>query len=116
MCCFPQVWVSASGVIAVVTFGLIGSATLQWGMSKKLVQTGACLAFYDVFVFILNGIIFFYVGSSCTNLIIRSDFYLAHPDGHTEVGGVTSTSYFFFQIFYRMVRPYHISRHVVWPS
>jgi|LauGreSuBDMM15SN_2_FD.fasta_scaffold146820_1 NhaP-type Na+/H+ or K+/H+ antiporter len=56
-----QVYVQASGVIAVVTFGLYGSATLQWGISKKVLQTKSLLAFYDVFVFILNGIIFFYV-------------------------------------------------------
>lgn len=33
-----QVYVEASGVVAVVTFGLVGSATMLWGTSKKLLQ------------------------------------------------------------------------------
>lgn len=34
-------------------------------------QGGEFFAFWDTFVFILNGIIFFYVGASSTNLVQR---------------------------------------------
>ncbi|GAX82549.1 hypothetical protein CEUSTIGMA_g9975.t1 [Chlamydomonas eustigma] len=76
-----QVWVQSSGVIAVVIFGLIGSATMQWGISQKVLQTRALFTFYDVLVFLLNGIIFVFVGASSTNLMIRADSFIPGDNG-----------------------------------
>lgn len=77
-----QIWVKCSGVIAVVVFGLWGSATVQWGMNSKNLTRGLYLGFYDVFVFILNGIIFFFVGASITNLVIHVGNFLEHEDNN----------------------------------
>ena len=98
-----QIWVECSGVISVVVFGLWGTATLQWGMNSKNLSRGLFLGFYDVFVFILNGIIFFFVGASCANLVIRSQSFLIGSSGHD---GYTSLSQFYGELAWRFAAIY----------
>jgi NhaP-type Na+/H+ or K+/H+ antiporter len=94
-----QIWVECSGVIAVVIFGLWGSATVQWGMNSKNLSKGLFLGFYDVFVCILNGIIFFFVGASIINLVIRSQNFL-------QLGGNETTSQFYAGLAWRFAAIY----------
>ncbi len=54
-----------------VAYGLYGSATLLWGMSNKVRQTGIFQHFWTVMTFLVNSLIFFYVGASCVNFTIR---------------------------------------------
>ena len=66
-----QVWCKGSGCVASVVFGLYGSATLLWGMSTKARISGIFWRFWDVMTFVINGLIFFYVGASCVNFTVR---------------------------------------------
>ncbi len=61
-----------SGVIAVVVFGLYGSATGKWHMSPRVVESGAFEIFWDTVVFAFNGLIFFFAGASSINFFWRS--------------------------------------------
>lgn len=61
-----------SGVIAVVVFGLNGSATSKWGMSSAVTESPVFTSFWDTLGFILNGIVFFYAGASSVNFFWRS--------------------------------------------
>eukprot|EP00884_Botryococcus_braunii_P001577 jgi/Botrbrau1/1141/Bobra.0162s0032.1 len=61
-----------SGVIAVVVFGLHGSATAVWGMSAKVVESGSFDVFWDTLSFALNGNRVLLRGASSVN------FFLAH--------------------------------------
>lgn len=67
-----QVYVSASGVTAVVAFGLYGSATTLWGMSSKAKSDGSFSKPWELLTFAMNGIVFFFVGASSVNFFIRS--------------------------------------------
>lgn len=58
-------------MIAVVVYGLYGAATYQYGLSSKGLRTGALLKFFDVMSYMLNGMVFFYVGSSIVNFFLR---------------------------------------------
>ena len=69
LCVLPAVGVS--GPIAVVAYGLYGSATGKWGMSGKVV-TGIFDSFWDTISFITNGIVFFFAGCSAVNFFVRS--------------------------------------------
>jgi NhaP-type Na+/H+ or K+/H+ antiporter len=58
-------------VIAVVVYGLYGAATYQYGLSSKGLRTGSFFKFFDVLSFMLNAMVFFYVGSSISNFFLR---------------------------------------------
>ncbi len=68
-----------SGVIAVVVFGLHGSATAVWGMSAKVVESGSFDVFWDTLNFALNGIVFFYAGASSVNFFWRTSHVSPTP-------------------------------------
>ncbi|KAG1680362.1 hypothetical protein FOA52_015453 [Chlamydomonas sp. UWO 241] len=87
-----QIYVASSGVIAVVVYGVYGSVTMLWGLSKQLIQAGTITGAYDIIVFVLNGIIFFFVGASATNLTIMTG--MALNNGY-EVAPTNSLSGFF---------------------
>jgi len=55
----------------VVVYGLYGASTYLYGFSSKGLRTGAFFKFLDVLSFMLNGMVFFYVGSSIVNFFIR---------------------------------------------
>ena len=61
-----------SGVIAVVIFGLYGSANAKWGMSSAVTESPVFDTFWDTISFMLNGIVFFYAGASSVNFFWRS--------------------------------------------
>lgn len=61
-----------SGVIAVVIFGLYGSANAKWGMSSTFTESPIFDTFWDTISFMLNGIVFFYAGASSVNFFWRS--------------------------------------------
>lgn len=58
-------------MIAVVVYGLYGAATYQYGLSSKGLRTGSFFKFFDVLSFMLNAMVFFYVGSSISNFFLR---------------------------------------------
>lgn len=66
-----QVYCHGSGCVAAVAYGLYGSSTLLWGMSTKARQSGMFQQFWVVMTFIVNALIFFYVGASCVNFTTR---------------------------------------------
>eukprot|EP00798_Chlamydomonas_sp_ICE-L_P030883 gene30883-35931_t len=55
-------YLGASGVMAVVIYGLYGSATMMWNISLRAKREGWMLKFWDVVAFCLNGIVFFFLG------------------------------------------------------
>ncbi|GMH41236.1 hypothetical protein BSKO_09146 [Bryopsis sp. KO-2023] len=61
-----------SGVIAVVVYGLYGSATLNWYMSSKARESGVFQTFWDVIGLVINGMVFFFSGASAYNFFQRS--------------------------------------------
>ena len=61
-----------SGVIAVVIYGLYGSANSKWNMSSAVVESPAFDTFWDTISFMLNGIVFFFAGASSVNFFWRS--------------------------------------------
>lgn len=67
----PEYYIHGSGVIAVVVYGLYGASTYLYGFSSKGLRAGAFFKFLDVLSFMLNGMVFFYVGSSIVNFFIR---------------------------------------------
>lgn len=67
-----QAVLDVSGVIAVVVFGLYGSKTGKWEISTKALDGGAFSGFMESLSFGINGIVFFYAGSSAVNFMIRS--------------------------------------------
>ncbi|GFH19667.1 Na_H_Exchanger domain-containing protein [Haematococcus lacustris] len=44
---------------------------MTWRMSIKAKREGAMTKFWDVLSFSMNGVIFFYVGASSANFLIR---------------------------------------------
>lgn len=67
----PEYYVRGSGVIAVVVYGLYGTASYCYSLSSKGVRSGSLFKFLDVLSFILNAMVFFYVGSSIVNFFLR---------------------------------------------
>ena len=61
-----------SGVIAVVVFGLYGSATAKWGLSPKVAESGVFDEFWDTVGFAVTGMVFFFSGVSSVNFFVRS--------------------------------------------
>jgi hypothetical protein len=61
-----------SGVIAVVVFGLYGSATGKWHMSPRVVESGSFDIFWDTVCFAFNSLVFFFAGASSINFFWRS--------------------------------------------
>ena len=61
-----------SGVIAVVVFGLYGSATAKWGLSPKVAESGIFDDFWDTVGFAVTGMVFFFSGVSSVNFFVRS--------------------------------------------
>ena len=61
-----------SGVIAVVVYGLYGSATAKWGLSPKVAESGIFDDFWDTIGFAITGMVFFFSGVSCVNFLVRS--------------------------------------------
>ena len=61
-----------SGVIAVVVYGLYGSATAKWGLSPKVAESGIFDDFWDTIGFAITGMVFFFSGVSCVNFFVRS--------------------------------------------
>ena len=61
-----------SGVIAVVVYGLYGSATAKWGLSPKVAESGIFDTFWDTIGFAITGMVFFFSGVSCVNFFVRS--------------------------------------------
>lgn len=59
-----------SGVIAVVTFGLFGNATLQWGMTGSAFKSGDFDAMWDMISFLANGLVFFWAGIASMSFLI----------------------------------------------
>ena len=51
--------------------GIYGNKTLLWGISQAARKKGIFFMFWDVMVFLINAIIFFFVGASATNFVIR---------------------------------------------
>eukprot|EP00955_Chlamydomonas_euryale_P047109 353590-Chlamydomonas_euryale.AAC.4 len=76
-----QVWCDGSGCIAAVVYGLYGNATLLWGMSKKARGSLMFKQFWEVLEFIINALIFFYVGAAVVNFVVRSGDQLYEQDG-----------------------------------
>jgi NhaP-type Na+/H+ or K+/H+ antiporter len=66
-----EFYVHGSGVIAVVVYGLYGAATYLYGFSSKGLRQGAFFKFWDVVSFSVNGMVFFFVGSSVMNFFLR---------------------------------------------
>lgn len=63
---------NVSGVIAVVVFGLYGSATGKWHMSPRVVESGSFDTFWDTVCFAFNSLVFFFAGASSINFFWRS--------------------------------------------
>ena len=61
-----------SGVIAVVVYGLYGSATAKWGLSPKVAESGIFDSFWDTIGFAITGMVFFFSGVSSVNFFVRS--------------------------------------------
>ena len=61
-----------SGVIAVVVYGLYGSATAKWGLSPKVAESGVFDEFWDTIGFGITGMVFFFSGVSSVNFFVRS--------------------------------------------
>lgn len=59
-------------MIAVVIYGLYGSANAKWGMSSAVTESTVFDTFWDTISFMLNGIVFFYAGASSVNFFWRS--------------------------------------------
>ena len=59
-----------SGVIAVVTFGLFGNSTLQWGMTGSAFKSGDFEAMWDMISFLANGLVFFWAGIASMSFLI----------------------------------------------
>lgn len=59
-------------MIAVVVYGLYGSATGRWHMSPRIVESGTFDTFWDTVAFCFNGLVFFFAGASATNFFWRS--------------------------------------------
>jgi len=59
-----------SGVIAVVTFGLFGNSTLQWGMTGSAFKSGDFDAMWDMVSFLANGLVFFWAGIASMSFLI----------------------------------------------
>ncbi len=74
VCHVPQ----ASGVIAVVVFGLYGNMTSKWGMLASTEESGAFDAVWDTISFAVNGVVFFWSGVSSINFLIRRGWF-SHP-------------------------------------
>lgn len=70
LCCIHAAQVS--GVIAVVVYGLYGSATAKWGLSPKVAESGVFDNFWDTIGFAITGLVFFFSGVSCVNFFYRS--------------------------------------------
>lgn len=67
----------ASGVIALVIFGLYGNATSKWGMLATAEESGAFDAVWDMVAFGINGLVFFWSGVASVDFLIRSSGLLA---------------------------------------
>lgn len=52
-------------------YGLYGASSMTFHMSIKCKREGWMIQFWDVLTFGANGIIFFFVGVSATNFLIR---------------------------------------------
>jgi NhaP-type Na+/H+ or K+/H+ antiporter len=61
-----------SGVIAVVTFGLVGNATMLWGMTGSAFKSGDFEAMWDMISFLANGLVFFWAGIASVSFLIPS--------------------------------------------
>ena len=68
-----------SGVIAVVVYGLYGSATAKWGLSPKVAESGIFDDFWDTIGFAITGMVFFFSGVSCVNFFVRSAQVMIGP-------------------------------------
>lgn len=55
-----------SGVIAVVVYGLYGSANTLWDMSPRARESKIFENFWDVMSLLTNGVVFFYAGALAT--------------------------------------------------
>ncbi|KAL6750873.1 Sodium/hydrogen exchanger family-domain-containing protein [Haematococcus lacustris] len=80
-----QVWCHGSGCVGAVAYGLYGSATLLWGISSKTRQSQQFQHFWAVLTFIVNALIFYYVGASCVNFTIRASNNLYTEGGSAEL-------------------------------
>lgn len=60
-----------SGVIAVVVYGLYGASSFLWGFSAKGMRQQSFFRFWDVISFVTNGMVFFFVGTSVMNFLLR---------------------------------------------
>ena len=67
-----QFWLGGSGVVAVVVYGLTGSATTLWGLSPWARAAGAFDGFWSVAAFAINGAVFFFAGASSANFLLRA--------------------------------------------
>ena len=64
-------YLESSGVIAVVCFGLWGSANQSFGISIKAKREKWLTVFWETATFGVNSVIFFFVGVSAMNYILR---------------------------------------------
>lgn len=60
-----------SGVIAVVVYGLYGSATTLWDMSPQARESKIFESFWDVVSLLVNGVVFLYAGVLATEYFWR---------------------------------------------
>ena len=79
-------YLASSGVIAVVCFGLWGSANQSFGISIKAKREKWLSIFWETCTFGVNSVIFFFVGVSAMNYILRLGSQLEGPPGF-EGGG-----------------------------
>lgn len=66
-------------MIAVVVYGLYGSATAKWGLSPKVAESGIFDDFWDTIGFAITGMVFFFSGVSCVNFFVRSAQVMTPP-------------------------------------
>lgn len=66
-------------MIAVVVYGLYGSATAKWGLSPKVAESGIFDDFWDTIGFAITGMVFFFSGVSCVNFFVRSAQVMTRP-------------------------------------
>ncbi|GMH41796.1 hypothetical protein BSKO_09706 [Bryopsis sp. KO-2023] len=90
-----------SGVIAVVVYGLYGSARSLWDMSPKALESKIFESFWDVMSLLINGVVFFYAGALATNYFVRMamDLFLLSHDMWSLARAFLSLPAIFIGIF-----------------
>eukprot|EP00201_Polytomella_parva_P020069 CAMPEP_0175040062 /NCGR_PEP_ID=MMETSP0052_2-20121109/1021_1 /TAXON_ID=51329 ORGANISM="Polytomella parva, Strain SAG 63-3" /NCGR_SAMPLE_ID=MMETSP0052_2 /ASSEMBLY_ACC=CAM_ASM_000194 /LENGTH=644 /DNA_ID=CAMNT_0016302165 /DNA_START=218 /DNA_END=2148 /DNA_ORIENTATION=- len=72
----------ASGAVAVLVYGLYGATSLLWGISLKARREGWVIQFWTVLSNGISGLVYFLVGASSTNFIVRLGRQLTQDPNH----------------------------------